>query len=271
VTVQVTQGQAPRIIAFTANPTTITQGQSSTLTWNVENADTVDISGLGTVPAQGSQAVTPNATATFVLTARNRFGFVQSNAPITVNPQEPGTGPGPTLTACTASPATSPSPGTAVSIAYTATNATSVAFAPAVSGVTVAGPVTVNPVATTTYTITATGAGNRTATCTVTVTVTPAPELPPPVVVGGTEQETLSRQIILDASGSTDPAGGALTFFWEPLSTGAAVLDQGSARTRVQFAGPFGTYLFRVTVRNAIGQSASTTVTVHFRATSPLE
>jgi hypothetical protein len=38
VTVQVTQGTAPRVIGFTANPTSITAGNSSTLTWNVENA-----------------------------------------------------------------------------------------------------------------------------------------------------------------------------------------------------------------------------------------
>lgn len=268
VTVQVQTVPAPRVISFTANPTTITEGQSATLTWNVENADTVDITGLGRVAAQGSQSVSPTTTTNYVITAVNRTGQVQSNATVTVNPRPVDPGNAPTLAACMASPATSPSPGTPVSISYTAANATAVSFSPAVPGATVSGPVSVSPTATTTYTITATGSGNRTATCTVTVTVTPAGEGPSAIIAGGGVIETLNREVLLDASSSSDPAGGALTYFWEPLSTGAAVLDQGSPRTRVQVGGLAGDYIFRVTVRNAQGQSATATVTVRFRSTT---
>jgi hypothetical protein len=137
-----------------------------------------------------------------------------------------------------------------------------------VGGASVAGPVTVNPTATTTYTITAAGTNNQTATCTVTVTVTPAAQPPTAIIAGGSVIETLDRQVTLDASGSTDPSGGALTFFWEPLSTGAAVLDQGGPRTRVQLGGLAGDYQFRVTVRNAQGATGTATVTVRFRSTN---
>jgi hypothetical protein len=167
-----------------------------------------------------------------------------------------------------ASPSTSAAPGNAVTISYTATNATSVSFAPAVAGATVAGPVTVNPTATTTYVITATGANNQTATCSVTVTVTPAPRPPDVIITEGSMVETIYRQLTLDASGSTDPAGGALTFLWEPLSTGAAVLDPGQALTRVQLGGLAGDYLFRVTVRNAQGATGQATITVRFKSTT---
>jgi hypothetical protein len=153
-------------------------------------------------------------------------------------------------------------------IGYTTTDATSVTFSPAVSGAGLQGPVSVTPTATTTYTLTATGSQNRTATCSVTVTVTPAPEPPTAIITGGSVIETIYRQLILDASGSTDPAGGALTYFWEPLGTGAAVLDQGQARTRVQVGGTFGDYIFRVTVRNAQGQTGTATVTVRYRSTA---
>jgi len=266
VTVQVTERiEAPRIVGFAANPMTITAGQSTTLTWNVDGADTVEISGIGTVANQGTQSVSPTTNTVYTLTARNRGGTSQSTATVTVNPVQPGTGQAPTLTACVASPTTSPSPGSPVTISYTATNATAVTFSPAVSGATVAGPVTVSPQATTAYTITATGANNQTATCTVNVTVT-STEPPTVSIVQGSVIETLNREVIIDAQ-VTNPSGGALTYFWEPLGTGGAVLDQGAARTRVQVAGPYGDYQFQVTVRNAQGQAGSAIATVRFRST----
>jgi hypothetical protein len=59
-----------------------------------------------------------------------------------------------------------------------------------------------------------------------------------------------------------------LTYIWEPLETGAAVLDQGQANSRVQIGGLAGEYRFRLTVRNAAGQQDSTIVTVRFRSTT---
>ena len=38
LSVQVTQGTAPRVVRFTADPTTINSGNASTLSWGVENA-----------------------------------------------------------------------------------------------------------------------------------------------------------------------------------------------------------------------------------------
>jgi hypothetical protein len=263
VSVQVTQGEAPRVVGFTANPTTISAGQASTLTWNVENADTVEISGIGPVQAQGSQSVTPATTTTYTLTARKGSATTTATATITVG----GTAGAPTLTACVANPGTSPAPGSAVQLSWTATNANMISANPAIPGITVAGPVTVNPTATTTYTITVTGANNQTASCTIPVTVTPG-EQPGAIITGPSVVETIYRQVVLDGSASTNPAGGALTYFWEPLSTGAAVLDQGQASTRVQLGGAFGDYIFRLTVRNAQGQMDSTTVTVRFKSTT---
>jgi hypothetical protein len=102
----------------------------------------------------------------------------------------------------------------------------------------------------------------------VTVTVTPAPPPPDVIITGGDLIETLNRELTLDASASTNPAGGALTFTWRALNTGAAVLDQGQPRTRVQLGGLFGDYIFQVTGRNAAGQESTATVTVRFKSTN---
>lgn len=270
ITVQVTPGTAPRIVTFAGNPATIDRGQSTTLTWSVENADTVTISGgIGTVAASGSRQVSPTETTTYTLTARNRFGEVSGTSTITVNvpPPPPPAGQAPTLTDCRADPGTSPRPGDAVRLFFTAANAQTISISSGVGTVT-ASPVTVNPLANTAYTVTATGAGGQTAACTINVTVTPAAPPPVAIISGPSTIETLDRLLTIDGSQSVNPAGGALTFIWEPLSTGAAVLDQGQAQTRVQIGGLFGDYIFRLTVRNAAGQTDSTTVTVRFRSTT---
>ncbi|HUS07992.1 MAG TPA: OmpA family protein [Bryobacteraceae bacterium] len=267
LTLQVTQGTAPRVISFTAAPTSIQSGQSSTLSWSVENATSVSISTVGTVRNTGTSDVKPTQTTTYTLTAKNNFGEVSATTTVTVTtPPPPPAGTPVAITACTAMPSTAAKPGDPIVISYTATNATAVTI-PGVSGATVAGPVTVTPLANTTYTITAAGANNTSATCTVAVTVTPAP--PPVAIISGPSQvETIYRQLTIDGSQSTNPAGGALTYIWEPLSTGSAVLDQGQAQTRIQIGGLFGDYMFRLTVRNAAGQSDSTIVTVRFLSTN---
>ncbi len=265
VTVAVTTVPVPRVINFTANPTTIQQGQASTLTWTVENATSVSISTLGAVQLNGSQDVRPPETITYVLTATNKTGSSTANATVTVTKAPPVTAVG--LTACTASPSTTAKPGDPVVLSYTATNATGISIS-GVTGATLTGPVTVNPTGNTTYTVTATGANNTTATCSIAVTVTPA--VPPTAIISGPSTvETIYRQVNLDASPSVNPTGGPLTYFWEPLSTGAAILDQGQAVTRVQLGGLLGDYIFKLTVRNAAGQQDSTTVTVRFRNTNP--
>ena len=249
---------------FNANPTTITAGQSSTLTWNVEGSESVEISGVGTVAASGTRQVSPTETTTYTLTARNRFGQVTSTSTVTVNARPVDPTPAPTLTACVANPTGPISAGSSVQISYVAANAQSVVFSPAVSGATVSGPVTVMPNATTTYTITATGTDNRTATCAVTITVNTT-EPPDVIIRGGPVIETTQRLLVLDASVRTDPAGGALTYEWGTDIRTATIIDQGQATTRVYLAGLADEYNFRVTVRNAQGQSGTATITVRLK------
>lgn len=76
----------PRILQFQASPVTITSGQTSTLSWETENADTVTLTGVGNVSRSGSNPVSPTATTTYTLTARNRFGEVSRTVTVQVLP-----------------------------------------------------------------------------------------------------------------------------------------------------------------------------------------
>jgi hypothetical protein len=57
------------IQSFSASPGTITAGQTTTLTWVVEGAKDVTLSGVSATPAS-SAVVAPSHTTTYTLTAR---------------------------------------------------------------------------------------------------------------------------------------------------------------------------------------------------------
>ncbi len=84
-----------RIDSFSADPTTITSGQSSTLSWNTTNAGSVSIDqGVGPVGLDGSTSVSPTSTTTYTLTAQGAGGPVTRQATVTVStlrdPDVPG-------------------------------------------------------------------------------------------------------------------------------------------------------------------------------------
>ncbi|WP_263367268.1 peptidoglycan-associated lipoprotein Pal [Edaphobacter bradus] len=69
------------------SPSAIEQGGSSTLTWTTTNATQVSITGLGTVPPNGSRTVTPASSTDYTLTATGASGVpVQAVTRITVTP-----------------------------------------------------------------------------------------------------------------------------------------------------------------------------------------
>ena len=84
---------APRIISFTAEPSSIEIGQASMLKWSVANAESVSISpSVGATQVEGSRHVITNSTTTFTLIARGVGGSAESAATVTVrNPQAPET------------------------------------------------------------------------------------------------------------------------------------------------------------------------------------
>jgi hypothetical protein len=72
-------------ISFSANPASISAGQSSTLSWTLTHADSASIDGIGviTVPA-GNLSVSPTTATTYTLTATGSGGMTTATATVTV-------------------------------------------------------------------------------------------------------------------------------------------------------------------------------------------
>ena len=70
-----TSASRPIIASFTAEPSTIEKGQSSTLRWNINNATDMTIDqGLGAIQSRGQRQVFPANTTTYTLTASGPGG-----------------------------------------------------------------------------------------------------------------------------------------------------------------------------------------------------
>src|ERR1700680_1208186 len=83
--------------SLSANPNTVQQGQSTTLTWETTGATDVSIDGIGAVQASGSQQVTPTESTTYHLAAKGAGGTQEATARVTVTeappPPPPAAGP----------------------------------------------------------------------------------------------------------------------------------------------------------------------------------
>ena len=93
----------PTINSFTAEPSTISRGQSSTLRWSVSNATDMTIDhGVGAVNSQGQRQVNPGDTTTYTLTANGPGGADSRSVTVSVStpppPPPPPSSTGPTLT-----------------------------------------------------------------------------------------------------------------------------------------------------------------------------
>jgi phospholipase C len=175
-------------VTVAASPSSITAGNSSTLTVAATNATSITLTGsdgstFSVQPSGGTQAVKPAATTTYTASANGTGGTATATAIVTVT--APATPPTVTIAA---SPS-SITAGSSSTLTVAATNATTVTvtgsdgstYNLAVTG----GTQSVTPSATTTYTANVTGTGG-TATATATVTVTAPVPTPPTVTIAAT-------------------------------------------------------------------------------------
>lgn len=118
---------AGKCVSFTATPSTITKGESSTLSWTTKNAETVTLTrpfGDQTVNPNDSVVVKPNRTFTFKLTVEGAGGDDTCYAKVVVEEK-----PDPKLPKCknfTATPSSLPHGGGTVTLDWTTKNADTV-------------------------------------------------------------------------------------------------------------------------------------------------
>jgi hypothetical protein len=77
-------GPLPVINSFTANPSTISAGQSATLNWNVTGVSYIVISPQVGALRSSSTVVSPTVTTTYTLYGTNQYGRSTSTIKVTV-------------------------------------------------------------------------------------------------------------------------------------------------------------------------------------------
>ena len=241
---------APTISSFTASPTTIDKGKSSTLRWSTTDADTLSITpGIGTLTDAQRRIyrvrplrVSPSKTTTYTLTAANSTKSVKATVTVTVK----GTKPAPTISSFTATPATIDR-GESSTLRWRTSNADSVSISasinPGVGTVNAEGSRVVSPTATTTYTLTATNSVGS-ATAKVTVRVRGAPQ-----ISGFT------------ASPATIDKGKSSTLSWRTTDATSVSIDQGIGAVSASGSrkvSPSSTTTYTLTAANASGSVTAT-------------
>jgi len=239
------------IATFTASPSTIQPGGTSTLNWVLVNASTASISpGIGNVNAtSGSVQVTPSATTTYTLTATNAANQTV-NATVVVTVQAAPV-PLPQIIMFNGSPLSITAGGQST-LSWSTVNATSVTIS-GLGAEPVNGSVSTGVLQTTQqYVLTATGASGATVSASITIQVMPA---------------SIPQVVVFTASPQTISAGQSSQLCWQvngatsiSISNGVGSNLQANA---CQTVSPQTTTTYVLTATNATGQiQASVTVNV---------
>lgn len=139
----------PPVISLAADPSTIRVGESASLNWETQYAETCEIlPEVGTVAAEGSVQVTPSQTTTYRLEAANTDASSTAEAVVTVlHPPSVEINASPLFIFR----------GETATLSWTVTQADTVSIAPEIGEVAVSGEVDVSPQEKADYIFTATG------------------------------------------------------------------------------------------------------------------
>jgi hypothetical protein len=233
-----------QITQFTAQPAAITAGQTSTLSWVIQNATSASIApGVGAVNASsGSVPVSPVTTTTYTLTATGANGTTTQTITVTVGASTAQ------ILRFSANPSSIPTGGQ-TTLSWTTSGASTVSISPTVGSVAANGSTSVSPASTTTYTITAVGSDGKSVTATVQVTV-----------------GTVTAQIVrFTASPSSIPTGGQATLSWSTNNATAVSISptvgtvSANGSTTVS---PASTTTYTISATGADGKTVTSTVQI---------
>jgi len=85
LTISLGSENQPPTVSFSASPSSITQGESSTLNWNSLRAETAHIdNGIGSIAVEGTTVVSPVHTTTYTLTMTGPAGSANAQATVQV-------------------------------------------------------------------------------------------------------------------------------------------------------------------------------------------
>ncbi len=232
VTVSTSAAPLPKIVRFNGNPSTIRAGQTTTIVWEVLDAEEVSITGLGKVdPKTGTSTLAPTETTMYTLTAKNKKGEISETLTVTVER------PDVRILSFLATPANIEA-GEASTLSWQTENATEVSVS-GVGPVAPNGTATVTPTTSTTYTLTAKNQYGQ-ITATASVVVAPGPRIilfhATPTEILPTEQSTLmwevegATEVTISGIGKVDPKGTSAV---SPSETTTYTLTAKSAQGEV--------------------------------------
>jgi hypothetical protein len=221
-TLKVTSSKVPIITTFSSSPAAINSGESSTLTWDVIGAKSINISqGIGGVASKGSMQVTPAATITYTLTAASDYGAVTEAVTVTVDTANAANRPGTAITKTPPAITTFSASGNSImlgdniTLTWDISGARTISISPDVGAVPAKGWKMVIPTATnSTYKLSAVNTFG-TETAEVTVTVNKSPDGTAPII----------KSFI--ATPTSIPAGGKSNLTWAIKGATLYTIDQG--------------------------------------------
>jgi len=260
-TLAVSTSKAPIITVYSASPASIIAGETSTLTWDIIGAKSINISqSIGGVASKGTTVVTPSETTVYTLIAANDYSSVTESVTVNVdtsnvtNKEKTAiTKDPPEISAFSASPS-SITLGDNVTLTWTVKGARTVSISPDVGNVPSSGWTMVIPTAaTTTYTLTASNTfGLKTAEADVTVAT----------VADGTAPIIRS----FSASPNSISEGGTSNLSWDIKGATLLTIDQGIGIPASRYSQPVSpsvTTTYKLTAINSSGSdNATVTVTV---------
>lgn len=206
---------------FTASPTSVVTGSSTTLTWTTTNASRVAINnGVGNVALSGSTSVTPLVNTTYTLSVFDSANQIVDTCavPVTVSDN-----PVPVCKSFTANPSSLPFGGGTTTLAWEVEGATSVTIAPTIGSVALIGSQNVFIGSSTNYVLTAVDGSGDTVTC------------PAPVIVLPKEPDvfTCAANVLFTVSDSSITRGQTVVLDWAVTGADSVSISEINATTAI--------------------------------------